>query len=267
MKIGLGQIQICWEDREGSLRKVEQCMNLLQNERTDLFLLPEMSLTGFSMRTEYTKEQGETIGLARELADKYGMAVGIGWVKDAGERCENHYSLVSQEGTLLDYAKLHPFRYGGETQMFQGGTEIPVCRFGDFRIGVQICYDLRFPEPFQILSRQADLILVPANWPASRREHWDCLLRARAIENQVYVAGVNCAGRMEKQYYSGDSGIYRPDGSFLPAGKKISIPDGCPEEVLLCYEMDCDVERYRCSFPTKEDRRENLYRKYYAGGN
>ena len=69
MKIGLGQIQICWEDREGSLRKVEQCMNLLQNERTDLFLLPEMSLTGFSMRTEYTKEQGETIGLARELAD------------------------------------------------------------------------------------------------------------------------------------------------------------------------------------------------------
>ena len=184
MKIGLGQIQICWEDREGSLRKVEQCMNLLQNERTDLFLLPEMSLTGFSMRTEYTKEQGETIGLARELADKYGMAVGIGWVKDAGERCENHYSLVSQEGTLLDYAKLHPFRYGGETQMFQGGTEIPVCRFGDFRIGVQICYDLRFPEPFQILSRQADLILVPANWPASRREHWDCLLRARAIETQ-----------------------------------------------------------------------------------
>lgn len=108
---------------------------------------------------------------------------------------------------------------------------------------------------------------MPANWPASRREHWDCLLRARAIENQVYVAGVNCAGRMEKQYYSGDSGIYRPDGSFLPAGKKISIPDGCPEEVLLCYEMDCDVERYRSSFPTKEDRRENLYRKYYAGGN
>lgn len=117
-------------------------MNLLQNERTDLFLLPEMSLTGFSMRTEYTKEQGETIGLARELADKYGMAVGIGWVKDAGERCENHYSLVSQEGTLLDYAKLHPFRYGGETQMFQGEQRFLSAGLGIFGLeyrSVMIC--------------------------------------------------------------------------------------------------------------------------------
>ena len=266
MKIGLGQIRICWEDKKGSLRKAEQCMELLRERGTELFLLPEMSLTGFSMRTEYTKEQGETVELARELAGRYGMAVGIGWVKDAGERCENHYSLVTQEGALLDYAKLHPFRYGGETELFRGGKALPVCRLGDFRIGVQICYDLRFPEPFQILSREADLILVPANWPASRREHWDCLLRARAIENQVYAAVINCAGRMGRQYYSGDSGIYRPDGMYMTAGEKICIPGGCPEEILFCYEMECDVERYRSRFPMKEDRREDLYREYYAGG-
>ncbi len=265
MKIALGQMEICWEDREASLQKVERCMELLSRRGTELFLLPEMSLTGFSMRTERTKEHGETKACAAELARTYGMTVGIGWVKDAGAWCENHYSLVGPDGVLLDYAKLHPFGYGGEAEAFRGGNRLPCCRVGAFRTGVQICYDLRFPEPFQILSREAELILVPANWPASRREHWDCLLRARAIENQAYIAGINCAGRMGRLYYSGDSGIYSPDGVLLKA-EAVPIPNGCPEELLLCYEMENDVEAYRGRFPVKRDRREDLYGKYYTGG-
>ena len=126
----------------------------------------------FSMHTEQIKEgREETVEWVQALAEKYHMAVGVGWVKEGEELCENHYSIVTPEGKILDYTKLHPFRFGGEAEYFQGGDTLPVCDFGGFCMGVQICYDLRFPEPFQILSKKADLILVPANWPAASPCH------------------------------------------------------------------------------------------------
>lgn len=260
MKIALGQLQLYWEEKEANLKKVEAYLSRLAEFGTELFLLPEMSLTGFSMNTARTKEgEKETVERVRRLSETYHMTVGVGWVKDAGARCENHYSIVTPKGEILDYTKLHPFRYGGEPRYFQGGENLPVCRYGDTVIGVQICYDLRFPEPFQALSKKADLIVVPANWPAGRREHWDCLLRARAIENMVYVAGINCAGSMGGQYYSGDSVLYAPDGNRMEA-KLIRLPEACPEERVLIYEWKDEVCRYRECFPMKEDRREDLYR-------
>lgn len=259
MKIALGQLRICWEDKQANLERAERCAELLAERGTDMFLLPEMSLTGFSMRTDRTKEASkETVEQIKELAQKYHMAVGVGWVKDTGVLCENHYSLVTARGELLDYAKLHPFRYGGETERFRGGDALSVCEYEGFRIGVQICYDLRFPEPFQALSKAADLILVPANWPAKRREHWDTLLKARAIENMVYVAGINCAGNMGGQYYSGGSGVYAPDGA-CPAAEIIRLPKSCEEEQILLCEIENDVFDYRAKFPVREDRREDLY--------
>lgn len=259
MKIALGQLQLCWEDKEANLRKAETYLKLLKEKGADLLLLPEMSLTGFSMHTECTKEaEKETVGKIQKLAEQYRTAIGVGWVKDAGKLCENHYSIVTPEGEILDYAKLHPFRFAGETEYFQGGSALPVCTYGDFRIGVQICYDLRFPEPFQILSGRTELIIVPANWPAARSEHWKCLLKARAIENMVYVAGVNCAGESGELFYSGDSGIYAPDGTKLKC-EAIGLSESCPEEQVQIYELENDVNRYRECFPVKEDRREDLY--------
>ncbi len=261
MKIALGQLKIFWEDKEENLGRLKECLEELPE--VDLLLLPEMSLTGFSMNTEKTKEcKKETVCQIQELAEQYRTAIGVGWVKDVGTTCENHYSIVSPEGELLDYAKLHPFSYGEESLHFTGGDRLPLCRYQEFQIGVQICYDLRFPEPFQILSKKADLIVVPANWPAARREHWDALLRARAIENQVYIAGVNCAGSMGGQYYSGDSVLYRPDGTKVQAERNIlSGKEAIPEEAVFVYEIDNQIRKYRESFPVKKDRRETLYEK------
>ena len=259
MKIALGQLQLCWEDKEANLKKIEKSLQMLEKEGTEFFLLPEMSLTGFSMNTERTKEAGrETVKKLEKLAARYHIAVGAGWVKDAGAFCENHYSIVTSQGEILDYTKLHPFRFGGEGEGFRGGRDLPVCGYGGFRIGVQICYDLRFPEPFQILSKRAELILVPANWPAGRSEHWNCLLKARAIENMVYVAGINCVGDMGGQHYTGDSGMYAPDGTML-AAEVLPVPEGDPGERIFVYGVENDVDRYRECFPVKEDRREDLY--------
>ncbi|MBS6395799.1 MAG: carbon-nitrogen family hydrolase [Clostridiales bacterium] len=260
MKIALGQLQIHWEDKNANLEKVEKYLRLLKVEEAEMFLLPEMSLTGFSMNTDRTKEsERETVSRIRALAAQYGIAIGVGWVKDTGKLCENHYSIVAPSEEILDYAKLHPFSYGGERQYFQGGEKLPVCEYRGLGIGVQICYDLRFPEPFCRLSEKAGMILVPANWCAARREHWMCLLQARAIENQVYIAGINCAGEMGNLYYSGDSAVFGPDGTRL-VHETISLPGSCPEEKVLLYRVNNDVNRYREAFPVKRDRREELYR-------
>lgn len=259
MKIALGQLSLYWEEKEANLEKVKRCLEILASREASLFLLPEMSLTGFSMQTAKTKErQKETIHKIWELAKAYQIAIGVGWVKDAGDLCENHYSIVAQEGELLDYAKIHPFRYGGETKHFQGGTSLAVCTYEGFTIGVQICYDLRFPEPFQKLSKKADLIVVPANWPAKRSAHFQCLLQARAIENMSYLAGVNCVGEMDGMYYSGDSGLYAPDGMLL-CPEVLRLDDDLEDQILF-YTIANDVCRYRDAFPVKEDRREDLYR-------
>ncbi len=261
MKAALGQLQIQWEDKQANLKKVEAYLKLLSEKKTDLFLLPEMSLTGFSMHTERTKEcREETVGWLQGLAERYGVTIGGGWVRDGGELCENHYSIVSPEGRILDYIKLHPFRFAGETAYFRGGDTLPVCDIKGFCVGVQICYDLRFPEPFQILSKRAELIMVPANWPAARSGHWKSLLKARAIENMAYVAGINCAGEMGEVFYSGDSRIYAPDGTKLEA-ETIRLQGCCPEERVLLYDLQNDVHRYRECFPVKEDRRERLYQR------
>lgn len=261
MKAALGQLHIQWEEKEANLQAVESCLQLLAEKGIELFLLPEMSLTGFSMHTERTKErEKETVSRIRTLAGRYQTAIGVGWVKDCGERCENHYSIVTPKGEILDAVKLHPFRFGGENEQFRGGEYLSVCEYGGFRIGVQICYDLRFPEPFQILSKQADLILVPANWPAARSAHWKCLLKARAIENMVYMAGINCAGEIGGLFYSGDSRICAPDGTKLKK-EVITLPDGCPGEQIQIYELQNDIHSYRECFPVKEDRREALYQR------
>lgn len=262
MKIALGQIQPHWEDKLANLRKVEEYLQALSEEGTDLFLLPEMSLTGFSMHTERTKEAGkETVEQVRRLAERYQLAIGVGWVKDKGKFCENHYSIVAPEGEILDYTKIHPFSYSGENRYFQGGDGLPVCTYQGFRIGVQICYDLRFPEPFQILSREADIILVPANWPEARGEHWRCLLKARAIENMVYLAGINCAGEAGGEYYAGDSGLYTPNGTELEFDT-VCLPGNVIEEQVQIYQIENDVHWYRKRFPVKEDRRDALYVKF-----
>ena len=105
MRIALGQLKINWENKDANLEKLKVCLEDLAGTRIDLLLLPEMSLTGFSMNTEKTKErEKETVCRVRKLAEAYHTAIGTGWVKDTGEFCENHYSVISADGELLDFS-------------------------------------------------------------------------------------------------------------------------------------------------------------------
>jgi predicted amidohydrolase len=122
----------------------------------------------------------------------------------------------------------------------------------DMKMSAFICYDLRFPEVFQAVSGDASVILVPANWPASRKDAWRCLLKARAIENQCYVVGINCVGRQQEIDYSGYSGVIDPTGACIH-----EMPE---EEGMYLCDIENDVKEYREKFPLKADRRPELYR-------
>lgn len=169
-------------------------------------------------------------------------------------KSENHYTVINDKGEIIsDYAKIHPFSFAGEDHKFRGGDNIVTFELNGIRFSTFICYDLRFPEVFQIASKDSQVIIVPADWPEKRKEHWQCLLRARAIENQIYIIAVNCVGEIGGVHYSGDSCIVDPDGKVL-AGLS-------GQEGILEYNLINDVNCFRNSFQVKNDRREDLYYK------
>jgi predicted amidohydrolase len=202
------------------------------------------------------------------------MYIAFGWTKDTIDevneqdnnankststktKAENHYTVITPSGEIIsDYTKIHPFSYANEDQFFHAGEQISQFQINDFTASTFICYDLRFPEIFQAASEKAQLIIVAANWPEARREHWRCLMRARAIENQVYMVGVNCVGEIGSTKYAGDSCIIDPQGNVLA---ELSYQEG-----LLIYDIKNDVAHYRKEFPVKQDRKLNIYKKYYS---
>ncbi|MGN0435705.1 MAG: nitrilase-related carbon-nitrogen hydrolase [Wujia sp.] len=259
MRLALAQTNIIWEDKQANLKHVEDILRSIAG-RSQLVLFPEMSLTGFSMNTAATADTDrDTVSEIEQLSKKYNISIGIGWVKQGDSLAENHYSVMTPDGgEVSDYVKLHPFSYSGEDRLFVGGDRLVSFSLCDFSISTAICYDLRFPEIFQIMSEKSELIIVPANWPSKRREHWMTLLKARAIENQCYIAGINCCGKVGELDYSGDSDLYNPDGKALEPDDVINTGI-IPDEKVLIYDICNDVDSFRNSFPVKRDRRCKLY--------
>lgn len=258
MKVALGQLDMVWEDKEATLKKAEQMLVTASAAKADLIIFPEMTLTGFSMNLERIGEEPEkswSVQQMKKLALQYRLAVAFGWAalaEEGGNKGTNRFTLIDETGEILaEYSKLHPFRFGGEAAAFEGGSRIVTVPFKGRTLGLFVCYDLRFPEIFQIASRRADIMLVIANWPASRKDHWKTLLRARAMENQSYMVGVNCAGARDGIEYSGDSMAVDAMGNVLGT---LSGQEG----VLLC-ELDDRAWSLRDKFQIKKDRREEFY--------
>lgn len=270
MRLLLAEMDCEWEDK---LNNHERCQRFTREAKKlggELILFPEMTLTGFSMNIDKTGEyiidnQSETIEFFQKLSQKEEIGIGYGIVENIGEyggqKAWNEYCIVDKYGVLQTrYKKIHPFTYGREGESFIGGDELCFTTIGDIRITIFICYDLRFPELFQIASKMSDLIIVPANWPTERQSQYTSLLKARAIETQCYVAGVNRVGTGDGLTYTGGSIVYDPYGNEI--SKKLDMGSG--ETLLLADLNEMIVANYREKFPVKDDRQEQLYRKYYT---
>ncbi len=254
MKIALFQSDIEWCNKEKNFAVAREKVKEAKNKGCSVIFFPEMSFTGFSMATEVTAESDtKTLDFVTSLAKEYSIYIGFGYVKKVNGKCENHYCVVDYRGEVIsDYTKIHPFSAGYENENFVGGNSITHYRIEGINFSTFICYDLRFPEVFSAVGDRAEVIVVPANWPKSRSHHWKTLLKARAIENQCYILGVNCVGVHDDIYYSGDTMAVNPDGEVI--AERSNIQD------LLIVEINKDANTYREKFDSRTDRRPELYK-------
>lgn len=260
MKVALVSLNQSWENKAENKQKVGETLALIAEHctNTNLVVYPEMTLTGFTMESQKVKEDelsSETITFFKEQAQKYKVSIAFGVVLSKGEKATNNLVVVSEQGVLATYAKIHPFSYAGEDNYYQAGDELKKLTIGGATIGLTICYDLRFPELYQAYSKDCSVILNIANWPERRVSHWRALNKARAIENQVFMIAVNRIGTDGKGLqYVFSSHIVSPYGEELK-GTSLS------EEVVV-YELNLEeVAQYRAEFPVKNDRKITLYKE------
>lgn len=258
MRIALGQIDIYWKDKEKNKEKCEEFICNAKKENADIVIFPEMTLTGVSQNVEEVGEENlETVEWFKEKSKKYNIYTCFGYVAKDNLKGKNNLAVISPEGKeICNYTKIHPFSYGGEDKFYNAGEDIHLFNIGKDCASAFICYDLRFPEIFQAVSKKANLIIVIANWPEKRRDAWITLLKARAIENQCYIVGVNRVGTVKGLVYSGDSMIIDPEGEVLVSSYE-------NEELIVCDIDTSEVEKVRLRFPCKEDRKEELYKKLF----
>lgn len=222
LSITLVQCNQFWEDKHANLAQYDKLLATVSG--TDLILLPEMFHTGFSMNAEALKEDDEQhLGLdwLKSKAAEKNAAIYTSYIYSDGIKTTNRGVFVRPNGTVEHYDKRKTFTLAGESKYYSKGTLAQIVELKGWKINLQICFDLRFPEQVRNTLDAAgnpsyDLLLYVANWPERRRLHWSTLLRARSIENQCVVAGLNRVGTDNNNLvYSGDSAIFDALGTDL----------------------------------------------------
>jgi predicted amidohydrolase len=253
VRVACCQFDIAWEDKPANYVRVERRVRDAKLEPGTLLLLPEMFATGFTMNAADIAEtpQGPTAQFVAQLAKTHGIHVLAGVVlANNASHAQNEALLFDSAGKqICRYAKIHRFSFAAEDQHYAAGTEAVSCAIEGWRVQPTICYDLRFPELFrQKEVAGAELICAIANWPSTRTSHWDTLLKARAIENQAYVAAVNRCGRDPNVEYSGHSQIISPRGEVIAHAENA--------DTIIQAELDLQkLREYRKIFPALNDVR------------
>ncbi|MFB6342027.1 amidohydrolase [Saccharicrinis sp. FJH62] len=242
------QGEIVWEDPEANLNRNLRIIDDLRI-KPDIFILPETFSSGFSNHVEAISEHmdGPTVSAFIDVASKYDMAIGGSMVINENGKYYNRFLFIHPNGKVDYYDKRHLFSMSGEDNAYTRGEERKVVEFRGWRILLQVCYDLRFP----VWSRNQndyDLIIYTANWPKQRQHVWDTLLKARAIENQCYVFGLNRTGADGNQIgYTGGSVFIDPKGMLM------NSPHG--HEAVVAIQMSLsDLQEFREKFPVLKDR-------------
>jgi omega-amidase len=194
LDVSIIQSELHWHDRQANLRQFSRLVREL-DRATDLVVLPEMFATGFTMEAEAQAERmnGPSVAWMAETAKASGAALCGSLVIEDGGRYFNRFILMRPDGNFDFYDKRHLFRLAGEHEHYSAGGGLVTFRLKDWRVRPMICYDLRFPA-WSRNRNDYDLLVYVANWPDRRHLAWQTLIRARAIENLAYVAGVNRIG-------------------------------------------------------------------------
>ena len=210
LSVALVQADQDWENKSANLSRYER---LLRDVQCDLILLPEMFSTGFTMNTSLAEDwsESESLHWLQKIAAEKRAAIFTSMIIKENDRFYNRGVFVTPEGKIQTYDKRKTFSLAGEDCYYHRGESERIVNYKGWKLQLQICYDLRFPELIRNrldsnLRPAYDVLLYVANWPEKRIEHWNALLKARAIENQCYVLGVNRVGiDANGLRYNGDS--------------------------------------------------------------
>ena len=246
MKCTILQRDIVWAEPALNVRRADELIDHLP--QSDLYVLPEMFSTGFCTEPENIAESAdsETLHWMQQKAQAKQCAIAGSVAVQQDGKYYNRFYFVHPDGTYQQYDKKHLFTYGGEDKRFTAGKDRMIVTHCGVRILLQICYDLRFPV-WTRNRKDYDMIIYVASWPTSRVEAWKTLLRARAIENQCYVAGVNRVGEDPVCTYCGGSALIDPYGRTLSS---------CEDQKESEASADIDMEvlnAFREKFPVLND--------------
>jgi len=218
------QADLVWEDSIANLIKFEKQFKKIKD--VDIVIMPEMFNTGFTMNVEDNAQEpnGTVEKWMREQSNLYGFMLIGSFIHNNNGNYYNRLLMVHPNGDIDWYDKHHLFRLSDENIKIKQGQYNPIIKYKNWNIKALICYDLRFPVWSRNKENEYDLLIYVANWPRVRSEMWNTLLKARAIENQSYVVGVNRVGKdFNGTRHSGDSMVVRFDGrivSELPHNKE-----------------------------------------------
>lgn len=247
MKIALVQMNLAWCDADKNLNQAENMIKT--NSGADVYVLPEMFTTGFCMEPQRVAEpmDGPTLAWMRRVAAEANAAI-VGSVATIAPEggYKNRMYFVEPEGRVTYYDKRHLFSYSGEDKHYEAGSERVIVEYRGVRFFLQVCYDLRFPV-FGRNCDDYDVAIYVANWPDKRRMAWDILLRARAIENQAVVIGVNRVGTDPMCNYDGGTAAIDFFGYVA-----VTCDDNAEQVVSYEVKMD-ELRHYREKFPSLAD--------------
>lgn len=256
MIVYLCQTDIQWENKTENFRVVENLLDSTTITENSLLVLPELFSTGFSMNVNAVaeEEKGMTFQFLSKLAQrrKIWVVAGLGTISPDGKGL-NQATVIDPTGHEKGrYTKNYPFSLSNEGDFYKEGSEVMVVECNEFNLAPIICYDLRFPELFRSATdKRADLFTVIANWPIKRVDHWITLLKARAIENQAWVIGVNRAGNDPHHSYPGRSLVVDPHGVV-----RAQLNDS--QGIAQCSINQSESESWRSEFPAIKDRENKI---------
>lgn len=248
LKISVFQFDLAWEDIVANRAKIDRMLEQMRTD-TDVVFLPEMFSTGFTMNVSQVAEtmSGETIEWLKQQSREHRVALCGSLIIQDADKYYNSLVFITPSGTVLHYDKRHLFAMGNEDGYFQAGSKRLIVEYEGWRICPLICYDLRFP----VWSRnrnEYDVLVYCANWPESRKDLWNTLLKARAIENQSFVIGVNRVGVDGNQIsYSGNSQLIDAKGRLVASG------DESAESIIFAEFSSKELADFRIKFPVLND--------------
>lgn len=259
MRIAVVSLNSVWEDKQANLLEVENILKAI-GKNAEYVVFPEMTLTGFSVANLSLAEDFEnsdSIKYIQKLATDNDLNIVFGLLVSINDKKYNCCIAINKNGEIeCNYEKIHLFSFSGEDKLITPGNNLKSVSW-EGGWGLSICFDLRFPELYQELSKENLILVNIANWPNSRLLHWKTLLNARAIENQSFMIGVNRSGVDGNNLeYDESSFIFSPKGESL---SPIMVLDN-----TKIFEIDLEeAKEYRKQFPIKNDRKNTLYKEFF----